>query len=124
MMQPLVTQPVPFQPVQQQQQQPQQQQQQQQHAQQNAEQKQQESAVPKHLRTTVMLRNIPSNYSSQMLKELLDAMNFSGRYDFLYLPMDFRKGVNIGYAFVNGVDPAAARRIREAFDGFDRWDVQ
>merc|ERR1712118_630647 len=51
-MQPLVTQPVPFQPVQRQRQK--QQQQQQQHAQQNTEQKQQESAVPKHLRTTVM----------------------------------------------------------------------
>merc|ERR1712139_719215 len=77
-----------------------------------------------HERTTLMLRNIPNDYTFQMLKELLDSFGVCGQYDFLYLPMDFRKGANIGYAFVNGVDPLAARQIREAFDGFDEWAVQ
>merc|ERR550514_1685825 len=90
--------------------------------QQKQQQKQpQEEGIPEHLRTTVMLRNIPNDYNFQMLKELLDSFGFFGQYDFLYLPVDFRKGANIGYAFVNGVEPAAARRIRDTLEGFDRW---
>merc|ERR1719326_552410 len=38
--------------------------------------------------------------------------------------MDFRSGVNIGYAFVNGADPAVAARLRSVFEGFDRWALQ
>jgi len=96
--------------------------QQQEHSQQH--QQQQKEQIPEHERTTLMLRNIPNDYTFPMLKELLDSFGFCGHYDFLYLPMDFRKGANIGYAFVNGVDPAAARRIREAFDGFESWAIQ
>merc|ERR1719473_419342 len=79
--------------------------------------------IPEHERT-LMLRNIPNGYSSVMLSELLDSAGFNGQYDFLYLPMDFRNGVNIGYAFVNAVDPAAASRLRETFEGFENWAVQ
>merc|ERR1719160_1935027 len=107
----------------------QQQQQQQQHIQQHHSQQQkqqqqveqQQQQIPEHQRTTLMLRNIPNDYNFHMLKELLDSFGFRGQYDFLYLPVDFRKGANIGYAFVNAVNPATARRIRETFEGFDRW---
>jgi len=106
---------------QQRQQHPQEQQHSQQQKQQQMEQQQQ---IPEHERTTLMLRNIPNDYNFQMLKELVDSFGFRGQYDFLYLPMDFRKGANIGYAFVNGVNPAAAQRIRQAFDGFEDWTIQ
>merc|ERR1711959_13665 len=93
--------------------------------QQQAKPKQQErETVPEHERTTVMLRNIPNGYSSDMLKEMLDTAGFLGEYDFLYLPMDFQTGVNIGYAFVNSVEHEAAIRLMEHFDGFDDWAVQ
>jgi len=59
-----------------------------------------------------------------MLKEMLDYEGFDGYYDFLYLPMDFRNHVNIGYAFVNCLDPQTARHLRESFQGFDRWAIQ
>jgi len=109
-----------------------QQQQQQQHIQQHHSQQQkqqqqveqQQQQIPEHERTTLMLRNIPNDYNFYMLKELIDSFGFRGQYDFLYLPMDFRKGANIGYAFVNGVNPAAAQRIRQAFDGFEDWAIQ
>merc|ERR1719464_2512512 len=38
--------------------------------------------------TTVMLRNIPNQYSAGMLCKKLDLKGFAGQYDFLYLPID------------------------------------
>merc|ERR1712176_902633 len=69
-------------------------------------------------RTTVMLRNIPNNYCRQMLITMLDSHGFAGRYDFLYLPIDFRRKANLGYAFINLVDTEATQALWKAFDGF------
>mmetsp|Transcript_26699 Transcript_26699/g.84720 ORF Transcript_26699/g.84720 Transcript_26699/m.84720 type:complete len:396 (-) Transcript_26699:255-1442(-) len=71
--------------------------------------------------TTVMLRNIPNRYTQGMLLALLDEHNFKSNYDFVYLPMDFRNGVNLGYAFVNLLSHQDALRFMEAFQGFARW---
>ncbi len=51
-------------------------------------------------RTSLMIKNIPNKYSQDMLKELLDRTH-ALRYDFLYLPLDFKNHCNVGYAFVN-----------------------
>jgi len=76
---------------------------------------------PKQQMTTVMLRNLPNNYTRKMLLDLLDDHGFSGYYDFLYLPMDFNRKANLGYAFVNLVDPEAAEAFWDVFDGFAKW---
>lgn len=70
---------------------------------------------------TVMLRNVPNDYSRNMLLELLDSQGFRGRYDFFYLPVDFKKGANLGYAFINMLTHEDAERIHAVFQGFDRW---
>lgn len=72
-------------------------------------------------KTTVMMRNIPNNYTRSMLLEMIDAEGFVGLYDFVYLPMDFGRRANLGYAFVNLVDAAAAAAFWSAFDGFSHW---
>lgn len=72
-------------------------------------------------RTTVMLRNLPNNYTRTMLLDLIDCAGFAGRFDFLYLPMDFRKDAALGYAFVNLVSTQDAERLLEFFDGFSHW---
>eukprot|EP00930_Biecheleria_cincta_P002607 TRINITY_DN103611_c0_g1_i1.p1 TRINITY_DN103611_c0_g1~~TRINITY_DN103611_c0_g1_i1.p1 ORF type:complete len:401 (+),score=67.06 TRINITY_DN103611_c0_g1_i1:21-1223(+) len=72
--------------------------------------------------TTIMLRNLPNRYSQQLLLELLDIQGFQCKYDFVYLPMDFRNGVNLGYAFVNLLSHQDALRAIEIFQGFGNWD--
>lgn len=73
--------------------------------------------------TTVMLRNLPNNYSRTMLLQLIDKEGFAGQYDFIYLPMDFKLHASLGYAFVNLVSPEVATRFFKTFEGFHRWVV-
>lgn len=74
-------------------------------------------------RTTVMLRNLPNNYTREMLLELVNSEGFEGAYDFLYLPIDFKSQAGLGYAFVNLLSPSVAQRFWKHFDGFSRWSM-
>jgi hypothetical protein len=74
-------------------------------------------------RTTVMLRNMPNNYSRTMLLELLDAEGFAGQYDFLYLPMDFQSRASLGYAFINFTSSESAEAFWRVFDGYSNWAI-
>jgi hypothetical protein len=56
-------------------------------------------------RTTCMIKNIPNKYTQQMLIDHLDESH-AGRYDFVYLRMDFKNKCNVGYAFINFLSPA------------------
>jgi len=71
--------------------------------------------------TTRMLRNLPNDYSRQDLLDLLDAQNV--QFDFVYLPIDWGKRANLGYAFVNLVCPEEAVRIDSVLNGFTGWHV-
>lgn len=68
-------------------------------------------------RTTVVLRNLPSHLSRAQLVKLLDDAGFAKRYDFLYLPTNFRNMTVFGYAVVNFTDPAGAQAALECFRG-------
>lgn len=37
-----------------------------------------------------MLRNIPNKYTRDMILEQIDAFSFKKKYDFFYLPIDYR----------------------------------
>lgn len=74
-------------------------------------------------RTTLMLRNLPNDYTRGMLLELLDAVGFAGQYDLVYLPVDFGTGAGLGYAFVNLHSPADAEYLASCLSGFSQWVI-
>lgn len=71
--------------------------------------------------TTVMLRNLPNNYSRNMVCTMMDKEGFQGKYDFLYLPIDFRSKASLGYAFVNLINEGEAQKFWKTFDGYTKW---
>jgi len=74
-------------------------------------------------RTTLMLRNLPNNYSRDLVIALLNEHGFFGKYDFLYFPVDFQTGCGLGFAFVNCVTHADACLVKEALNGFHKWSI-
>ncbi|CAK0842715.1 unnamed protein product [Prorocentrum cordatum] len=70
--------------------------------------------------TTIILRNLPCPFLRDNLIALMDAKGFAGFYDFVYLPVDFKTGMGLGYAFVN-ILTEEVRRFALAFDGFKDW---
>ncbi|CAK0871007.1 unnamed protein product, partial [Prorocentrum cordatum] len=73
--------------------------------------------------TTVMLKNLPSPYTRDMLIELLQSKGFLDHCNFLYLPMNFQSSQNVGYAFLNLSNDEQAKRFFSVFDGFKEWAV-
>ncbi|GAB2214062.1 hypothetical protein Drorol1_Dr00018396 [Drosera rotundifolia] len=71
-------------------------------------------------RTTLMIKNIPNKYTSKMLMATIDERH-QGTYDFIYLPIDFKNNCNVGYAFINMVDPNNIIPFYETFDG-KKWE--
>ncbi|GAU46414.1 hypothetical protein TSUD_402030 [Trifolium subterraneum] len=97
-----------------------------------------EEAEALHI-TTIMIRNIPNQFRFEDLLLILDEHCFKinktvddpgelSKFDFVYLPMDYRKHAverrisNLGYAFVNFTTAVAAFKFYKEFQGF-AWNV-
>jgi len=66
---------------------------------------------------TVMVRQIPRRFTQLMFLKEVNCSGFEGLFDFLYLPYDLKKGINVGYGFLNFITPHHAQEFRRAFDG-------
>ncbi|CAG9331682.1 AML1_2 [Blepharisma stoltei] len=72
------------------------------------------------IRTTIMIKNIPNKYTQQMLLDTIDR-HFPCSYDFFYLPIDFKNNCNVGYAFINFLNPQIIPLVCNQFNG-KRWE--
>ncbi|KAM7272912.1 hypothetical protein ACFE04_027576 [Oxalis oulophora] len=91
----------------------------------NADKKQYELDLDRILhgddkRTTLMIKNIPNKYTSKMLLAAIDEY-CRGTYDFIYLPIDFKNKCNVGYAFINMINPTNIIPFYKAFNG-KKWE--
>jgi hypothetical protein len=73
--------------------------------------------------TTVILKGLPTQYTRDMLKELLQSHGFLHHCNFLYLPINFLRRQNVGYGFVNLTCEEQAIRFFHVFEGFRSWAV-
>ena len=73
----------------------------------------------KDKRTTLMIKNIPNKYT---LSSFLDEINtyFKNTYDIFYLPIDYINKCNLGFAFINFVEPFHIILFYELFRG-KKW---
>jgi len=76
------------------------------------------------IRTTMMIRNLPSAYNRDTILWLLEEKGFNGGYDLIYVPIDFETRACVGYGFVNFVNSAWALQFQACFQGFRNWGVQ
>ncbi|KAK6132370.1 hypothetical protein DH2020_033891 [Rehmannia glutinosa] len=74
--------------------------------------------------TTVMIKNIPNQLRRDFMLKFLDdyCKEHSLEYDFLYLPMDFRKKDNLGYAFVNFTTAVMAMKFKKILQNY-KWGL-
>ncbi|KAK8800750.1 hypothetical protein WA158_000075 [Blastocystis sp. Blastoise] len=73
----------------------------------------------KDTRTTFMICNIPNSFTQETILRILN--NYvKNRYDFFYLPIDFRTQCNLGYAYINLIDRDTALLLVHSFDN-KRW---
>jgi hypothetical protein len=68
-------------------------------------------------KTTVVFRNLPSHLSRSELVSLLDNAGFGNKYDFVYLPTNFRTMTVFGYSIVNFSDPVDAQTAFKQLKG-------
>jgi len=77
---------------------------------------------PTAAQTTVVLKNLDQSCTRTQLIELLDANDFWGKYDLVYVPIDFGSMRSHCYAFVNFVSEEVAvafKACAESSRGFE-----
>ncbi|KIY99534.1 hypothetical protein MNEG_8430 [Monoraphidium neglectum] len=67
-----------------------------------------------------MIKNIPNKYTQKMLLQTIEE-SLRGTFDFFYLPIDFKNKCNVGYAFINMIQPRSILPLVERFDN-RRWE--
>ena len=71
-------------------------------------------------RTTLIIKNIPNKYTIQhLLIEL--STNFTNKFDVIYLPQDKINDCNLGYGFINFINPLHLILFYDEFMG-QKWN--
>ena len=75
----------------------------------------------KDKRTTLIIRNIPNKYTMELFQNEINE-HFYGKYDILYLPLDFINRTNLGFGFINFIDPIHILYFFSEFIG-KKWNI-
>ena len=75
----------------------------------------------KDKRTTLIIRNIPNKYTMELFQNEINE-HFYGKYDILYLPLDFINRTNLGFGFINFIDPIHILYFYSEFIG-KKWNI-
>lgn len=62
-------------------------------------------------KTTLMLRGIPRSFTEEDLIRHIERVAGGQCFDFIYLPWDTKRNANMGFAFVNCVEPRVAHEL-------------
>jgi len=73
--------------------------------------------------TTVVIKNLPESCTNEMVLDLLNSAGFSGKYDFVYVPTDFRDFSAFGYAFINMTTHHFAQAAIDSLQGTRPWQT-
>lgn len=65
--------------------------------------------------STLMVKNIPTRFSQETFLKSIEVRFDITRIDFFYLPLDFKSGKSLGYAFVNFVSSEALNDFYRKF---------
>ena len=71
------------------------------------------------LRTTLMIKNIPNKYTTSLFLEEINE-HFKDTYDIFYLPIDYINKCNLGFAFINFIEPLHIILFYELYRG-KKW---
>ena len=74
----------------------------------------------KDKRTTLIIRNIPNKYTISLLLMELN-VNFTNKFDLIFLPQDKKNDSNLGYGFINFINPLHLILFYEEFMG-KKWN--
>ena len=74
----------------------------------------------KDRRTTIMIRHIPNKYTLKLFSDEINSLFFN-KYDLLYLPVDLDNHCNLGFGFINFVDPVHIILFYDKYYG-KKWD--
>jgi hypothetical protein len=74
----------------------------------------------KDKRTTIMIRHIPNKYTLKLFSDEINKI-FLNKYDLLYLPVDIDNHCNLGFGFINFVDPIHIIAFYDKYFG-KKWE--
>ena len=74
----------------------------------------------KDKRTTIMIRHIPNKYTLKLFSEEINKV-FLNKYDLLYLPVDVDNHCNLGFGFINFIDPIHIIAFYDKYFG-KKWE--
>merc|ERR1712151_857632 len=73
--------------------------------------------------TTVIMRNIPIDYTREQLLEVVDAAGFQNDYDIVSMPIDLLTETGHGFASINFTTHEQAEKFKGHFDDFKEWQA-